>query len=68
MGCKLSNDCRYSYRIHNGQKLVVPGYENPLFVYICFCAAELNKMNLREQIDMKSILVVKMIYPYFLPV
>uniref|UniRef100_A0A673XXV1 F-box protein 3 n=1 Tax=Salmo trutta TaxID=8032 RepID=A0A673XXV1_SALTR len=25
VGCKLSNDCRCSYRIHNGQKLVVPG-------------------------------------------
>lgn len=25
IGCKLPNDYRCSYRIHNGQKLVVPG-------------------------------------------
>uniref|UniRef100_A0A8C8H4B0 Uncharacterized protein n=1 Tax=Oncorhynchus tshawytscha TaxID=74940 RepID=A0A8C8H4B0_ONCTS len=28
VGCKISNDDRCSYRIHNGQKLVVPGYDN----------------------------------------
>uniref|UniRef100_A0A8C7H9B6 F-box protein 3 n=1 Tax=Oncorhynchus kisutch TaxID=8019 RepID=A0A8C7H9B6_ONCKI len=28
VGCKISNDYRCSYRIHNGQKLVVPGYDN----------------------------------------
>lgn len=27
IGCKLPNDYRCSYRIHNGQKLVVPGWD-----------------------------------------
>lgn len=27
IGCKLPDDYRCSYRIHNGQKLVIPGSE-----------------------------------------
>ena len=33
IGCKLPTDYRCSYRIHNGQKLVVPGWVARLLVW-----------------------------------
>jgi len=35
IGCRLPDDYRCSYRIHNGQKLVIPGSVPGLLLPVC---------------------------------
>lgn len=39
IGCRLPDDYRCSYRIHNGQKLVIPGSEPPLGLFHAMAAS-----------------------------